>query len=340
MWNDSSPLRSVAQPASRHEARSAAQPGLWQIWPSREQKVIPADKLTHVRPLPLATTIEGCVNGQYCHGGYAGHGNSKVVYRLTNGQMLKLVPQNDQEPEVFKRLQSLRIFPKIHACGDCIVHSNDDVGQPAGSVGQHANHGIWYAWLTEEAQPLDAYLQKAEASPEKCIMGCIRAITSAAAAKHILSDNALFNFGMLGDTVVIIDAGSRSAEEWSKAEVTKKVMQSFWSKAQMWLRPDELNRCQQAWRSAPQTLTEAAKTFEEMYAELCGRAQPAEQPAPPRNVRSKAAGGSAARKTEVSAYSAAVHKSDASQARGSGERPATTPSARPGCCSIASARQC
>ena len=78
-----------------------------------------------------------------------------------------------------------------------------------------------------------------------------------------------------------------------------------------------------------QTLTEPAKTFEEMYAEMCRRAQPAEQPAPPRNVRSKIAGGSAARTTEASAYSPEVHKSVASQARGSGEQLAITPSARP-----------
>ena len=75
-----------------------------------------------------------------------------------------------------------------------------------------------------------------------------------------------------------------------------------------------------------------------MYARLCRPAQPAEQPAPPRNVMSKIAGGSAARTTEASAYSPEVHKSVASQARGSGEQLAITPSARPQVAAASQAR--
>ena len=55
---------------------------------------------------------------------------------------------------------------------------------------------------------------------------------------HILSDNALFNFGMVDGNVVIIDAGSRSGEpQLSGGSFNKKVMTRLWIKAQMVINP-------------------------------------------------------------------------------------------------------
>ena len=70
---------------------SAEQPaGMWRIWPSSEQVEVPKHKRTHSRPLPLPSTIDALIEGSTRRGVYIGHGLSKIVYRLTNGLVLKL----------------------------------------------------------------------------------------------------------------------------------------------------------------------------------------------------------------------------------------------------------
>ena len=65
---------------------------------------------------------------------------------------------------------------------------------------------------------------------------------------HILSDNALFNFGMVGGNVVIIDAGSRFGQQHlSKGAFNKKVMTPFWIKAQTVIHPATLNFYREEW---------------------------------------------------------------------------------------------
>ena len=169
--------------------QSAEQPAeQWSIWPSSEQVEVPKHKQTHTRPLPLQFTIDGWIRGSSCHGQYTGHGNSKVVYRLTNGLILKLCKNRDQEPRLFEQLLALGVYPKVHASGQCSTVSS--AGQPA---------EMWQAWLSDYAKPLDQILKEFPAASKICIPGAIRAMVKAHAGGHILSDNALFNFGMVED---------------------------------------------------------------------------------------------------------------------------------------------
>ena len=61
------------------------------------------------------------------------------------------------------------------------------------------------------AKPLDQILQEDPATSNVCILGAIHAMVTAHSREHLLSDNALLNFGMVQDNVVIMDAGRRSA---------------------------------------------------------------------------------------------------------------------------------
>ena len=251
---------------STEASNSAEQPAeQWTIWPSNEQLEVPKHEQTHTRPLPLPFTIDGSIGGSFCHGQYAGHGNSKVVYRLTNGLILKLCKNRDQEPRLFEQLLALGVYPKVHASGQCSTVSS--AGQPA---------EMWQAWLSDYAKPLDQILKEFPAASKICIPGAIRAMVKAHAGGHILSDNALFNFGMLQGNVVIIDAGSRESSQMKKSEFNKKVMNQFWSKAQTLVQPADLEVYKQQWRDAGWDMRTALEFYENIWQEL----RSAEQSAP------------------------------------------------------------
>ena len=115
---------SAEQPVTRSKSstqlsNSAEQPAeQWRIWASREQVEVPKHKLTHTRPLPLPFTIDGWVMGEfYWQRQYAGHGKSKIVYRLTDKLVLKLCEKTDQEPGCFPSTGGKRCVCK----GPCIV---------------------------------------------------------------------------------------------------------------------------------------------------------------------------------------------------------------------------
>ena len=87
---------------------------------------------------------------------YSGHGQSKVVYRVSDEpQVLKLTEIRDQEPEVCEELSvscnavqpGLKICPVIYAIGRC--EEQDQWGKPIRQ---------WFAWLAEYATPLDKYM--------------------------------------------------------------------------------------------------------------------------------------------------------------------------------------
>ena len=91
----------------------------------------------------------------------------------------------------------------------------------------------------------------------------------AAVHYHILSDNALFNFGMLNDTVVIIDAGSRSGEpHQTRGWFNKKVMTRFWTKAGSVIHQDIVAIHREEWRRAGDDMVTALQTYEERWQEL------------------------------------------------------------------------
>ena len=209
--------QSVARSSSAtRPPNSAEQPAdEWRIWPSSKQVEVPRHKQTHTRPLPLPCTIDGWINGSSCRGQYAGHGKSKIVYRLTNRLILKLCKERDQEPCLFEKLQALGVYPKVHASGQCSTLS---------SAGQSAE--IWQVWLSDYAKPLDQILKESPAASNICIPGAIRAMLTAHSGRHILSDNALFNFGMLQGNVVTIDAGSCESSEMTKGEFNQKYLKN------------------------------------------------------------------------------------------------------------------
>ena len=118
----------------------------------------------------------------------------------------------------------------VHASGQC------EVVDPSGR-----RLKTWHAWVIEKAKPLDQMLKENPAASNVCISGAVRAMLTAHSRGHILSDNALFNFGMVHGNVVIIDAGSRPKQlEISKGEFNKKVMTRFWTKAQTIVHPATL----------------------------------------------------------------------------------------------------
>ena len=96
-YDPSGRMSRVEQPVARsncttQRSSSAAQPAeQWTIWASHEQVEVPKDKQTHTRPLSLPYTIDGWIMGnRYWQLQYAGHGQSKTVYRLTDKLVLKL----------------------------------------------------------------------------------------------------------------------------------------------------------------------------------------------------------------------------------------------------------
>ena len=181
-------LHSAEQPAVIR--RSAAE---WTISASLHQVEVPKNKQTHTRPMPLPFTIDAWIMGEYYERlQYLGHGYSKVCYWLTERLVLKLRDQRDQEPDLFRKLQATGVYPKVQASAPC-----------------QFGHQTWHAWIVEKAKPLDQILKENPAASNVCIPGAARAMLIANSYNHILSDNALFNFGMVDGNVVIIDAGSR-----------------------------------------------------------------------------------------------------------------------------------
>ncbi len=137
--DDAEPCRSssAAQPAASAEecqntstgvsSSSAAQPAQhvtleeWSLTPSRVQKPVRPEELTHTRVLPLAATIDVFIDGVQLKGQYQGRGKSKIVYFLTDtamrhkwaGKVLKLcetlIP-NQTFSDATKILACIRVY--------------------------------------------------------------------------------------------------------------------------------------------------------------------------------------------------------------------------------------
>ena len=103
------------------------------------------------------------------------------------------------------------MYPKVHASAECRFGDQ-----------------TWHAWVVDLAKPLDQILKENAAASNVCIPGAVRAMLIAHSNNHILSDNALFNFGMVDGNVVIIDAGSRFGQpELIRSKFNTKVMKPF-----------------------------------------------------------------------------------------------------------------
>ena len=195
---------------------------------------------------------------------YAGHGKSKIAYRLTDKLVLKLCQKRDQEPELFQALQASGVYPKVHASCQCQVVNG--AGRPVET---------WHTWVIDYATPLDQVLQEYPAASNICIHGAVHAMVTAHSWGHILSDNALFNFGMVQDGVVIIDAGSRpKSSQVMKGWFSRFVMKRFFSKAQTVVQPADLAIHRHQWRWAGVEMLTVLQTYEKSWQKLCNAEKP------------------------------------------------------------------
>ena len=253
-------------PQGERPKPSAAQPSLdvaaWRITPSINQV---ASTPTHTRQLPLPMTLDVDIGGACFKAQYRGHGGTKVVYKLESvrshrfsGKMLKLCQKTDLELELFKQLSCTGLYTQIYAESNCALECNS-VGQP----GQR-----WKAWVTDDATPLDQYLKRQQLpqdAAEKCIIGAVRCMLHAASYGHTLSDNALFNFGVLVNNIVIIDAGSRElTNPISKGQFTQTCLKRFWSKVRLVVDQADLINSQSAYRNAC-NMDEAKNALDQLW---------------------------------------------------------------------------
>ena len=166
--------------------------------------------------------------------------------------------KRDQEPSIFQELHASGVYSVVRATGQCQVED------PEGP-----RLKTWHAWVVDRAKPLDQILKENHHASNVCITGAIRAMLTACSMRHILSDNALFNFGMVKGNVVIIDAGSRSnAPEISKGEFNTLVMRRFWTKTQTVVHPDTLKVYKQMWQMAGKRMVTALEIFETEWQEV------------------------------------------------------------------------
>ena len=203
---------------------------MWAIRPSFPAKASTEFELTHNRsvPLPFAINLVMCGETHACL--YIGHGQSKVVYRVTDKLLvLKLTATKDQEPYVCKQLSldcraaqpAVKICPTIYAIGRCEVQ--DQWG---------TFRAEWFAWLAEYAIPLDKYMQGLNVDGEGCLKTALYKQVVAAQHGFLLSDNNLSNLGVVDNTVVIIDTGSRKMQEHaiSKGTLNADAIHGWWKK--------------------------------------------------------------------------------------------------------------
>ena len=132
--------------------------------------------------------------------------------------MLKLTEREDDEPYVCQQLSErcsaaqpdLKICPTIYKIGPCQVQDQ------WGSSFPH-----FFAWLAEYATPLDKYMQGLNVDRRACLKMALYKQVLASQHGLLMSDNNLFNFGVLDNTVVIIDTGSRTVKSHA---ITKGMM--------------------------------------------------------------------------------------------------------------------
>ena len=134
---------------------------------------------------------------------------------------------------------ALKICPTIYTIGRC--QEQDQGGK---SIGE------WFAWLAEYATPLDKYMQRRSVDRKACLK--IALYKQVIAAQHglLLSDNNLFNFGVVDNTVVIIDIGSRCLQTHaiSKGTMNTSAIQGWWHKLAWQCRPGEPEECRAIWQ--------------------------------------------------------------------------------------------
>ena len=243
---------SAVQPSVPPDALLDPAIPIWTIRPSHEQPLSMEFELTHMRPVPLPFAIDLVIEGKRYACMYCGHGQSKVVYRVltatTTKWVLKLTARMDTEPYVCQKLSAVcgaaqpasKICPAIHGIGRCL--EQDECGTPKCK---------WFGWLADYVTPLDRYIQDPTADREACFKMALYQQVRAAQQGLLLSDNNLMNFGVKGDTVVIIDTGKEPLRRHaiSKSDMNTGAIQGWWKMLE-WRGSTsvEAARCRAVWR--------------------------------------------------------------------------------------------
>ena len=202
----------------------------WTIRPSSWQRDSTEFEQSHTRRMPFPFAIDLTLCGQSYPCLYIGHGQSKVVYRIADKSLvLKLSERQDQEPDVCTQLSlecsaaqpPIKICPTIYVAGPCEEQSV-----------RGKFKAEWFGWIAEYATPLDKYMARLTVDHVACLK--LALFKQVVAAQHglLLSDNNLFNFGVLDDTVVIIDTGSRTRQTAaiSKGTMNDYAIYKWWKK--------------------------------------------------------------------------------------------------------------
>lgn len=227
-------------------------------------------EFTHRRqvPLPLAINLTMADKTYECV--YMGHGQSKVVYRFIDDEhantVLKLTQRYDSEPDSFMHLSELvsarlpeeKICPRIRGTARC--QELDACNKPTRE---------WFGWLAEKTIPLDKYMARLsiiQQYNERMVLLKMALYKMVVAGLHglMLSDNNLFNFGVIDSTVVIIDAGSRQITECEtkKSDMNDKCIKRWWYKLRCQCKAEELAQLKTIWTSGC-CLEEMAKILQQ-----------------------------------------------------------------------------
>ena len=135
----------------------------------------------------------------------------------------------DQEPQVCTQLslECRAAQPAVKMCTAIYV-----VGLCEEQNRWGKSRADWFAWLAEYAIPLDKYMQGLNVDCEACLKIALYKQVIAAQHGFLLSDNNLGNLGVVDNTVVIIDTGSRKMQEdaISKGTMTTVAIRDWWKK--------------------------------------------------------------------------------------------------------------
>ena len=243
----------------------------WTIAPSRQQPRESEIEKTHERRTPLPYALDFSYNGETFRCLYAGHGQSKVVYgfprdsSFSGHRVLKLTKDLDQEPAICDELKNrcrtaqppIKLCPAIYDRACCLE---------VNSKGEQV--GYWFAWLAESAIPLNKFMSSLDfVHQQTCLRVALYKQVVAAQCGLLLSDNNLFNLGVVDNTVVIIDCGSRylQARAIPKGRMNQAAMHKWWKKLS-WQCGDEhdFTECREIWQHAGNTLDEVAEHMRNM----------------------------------------------------------------------------
>ena len=116
-----------------------------------------------------------------------------------------MTPEYDLEPTVFGRLPD-ELCPTVYDHRECLVYRN-----PYPNSAEKPE--IWDAWTTAMALPCDQALEADAINLEALVWHTVLCMCFSGKCGLLISDNALFNFGVLSGRAVLIDAGSRQCED-------------------------------------------------------------------------------------------------------------------------------